>query len=68
MTDIQKAEVTRELVRASDALKNAFQVACHVYDLDLAKDLREQRKALAAKITRINQVKARKVELAGVAP
>lgn len=67
MTDTARAEVTKELIRAQDALQNAFQVACRNNDLDLAKELREQRKALGAKITRVNggPVKVSKTELLG---
>ena len=54
MTDFQRAEVTKELIRAQDALHSAFQAACKISDLDLAKHLREQRKSIGDTITRIN--------------
>lgn len=54
MTDIQRAELTKELIRAQDALHNAFRAACRADDLDLAAHLRKERQLLADNITRIN--------------
>lgn len=67
MTERARAEVTKELIRAQDALQNAFQVAASSGNLDLAKSLREQRKQLGAKITMVNggPVKVRGTELLG---
>jgi hypothetical protein len=65
--DLQRAEMTKELIRAQDALHNAFQVACQVNDLDLAADLRKRRKAISETITRVNAgpVKLSQTELLG---
>lgn len=67
MKDIQRAEVTKELIRAQDALHNAFQVAAHAGALDLAADLRKRRQALGEAITKVNggPVKVRGTELIG---
>ncbi len=67
MTERARAEVTKELIRAQDALQSAFQVAWQNNDLDLAKDLREHRKKLGEKITMVNggPVKVSKAELVG---
>lgn len=67
MTDVKRAEMTKELVRAQDSLHRAFQVACEVGDLDLAADLRKKRVEVGEKITRINggPVKLSKTELFG---
>lgn len=54
MTDVKRAEMTKELIRAQDALHNAFQMACQVNDLDLAADLRQRHKAIGETITRVN--------------
>lgn len=54
MTDIAKAELTKDLIRAQDALQSAFKVACRVGDLDLANDLRKRRLSLADTITKVN--------------
>ena len=67
MTERARAEVTKELIRAQDALQSAFQVAWQNNDLDLAKDLREHRKKLGERITMVNgsPVKVSKAELVG---
>lgn len=67
MKDVQRAEMTKELVRAQDALHRAFQVACEAGDVDLAADLRKKRVALGEQITAVNggPVKMSKVELLG---
>lgn len=54
MNTVEKALVTRDLSKASAALKNAFAVAANSGNLDLAKQLREQQKALAEQITTLN--------------
>ena len=65
MTTVDRAELTRALIRAQDALHRAFQVACTVNDLDLAADLRKRRQALGDTITKVNggPVKISKAEL-----
>lgn len=67
MTDVQRAEVTKELIRAQDAIHGAFQVACRAGNLDLAADLRKRRVALGDAITQVNggPVKLTKAELLG---
>lgn len=67
MTDVQRAEMTKELIRAQDAIHNAFQVACRINDLDLAADLRKRRVALGETITRVNggPIKVSGAELVG---
>lgn len=67
MKDTQRAEVTKELIRAQDALHNAFQVACQAGNLDLAADLRKRRRAIGETITNVNggPVKVSKTELLG---
>lgn len=67
MTQTQQALMTKELIRAQDALHNAFQVAVQTNDLDLAADLRKRRVAIGDTITKINggPVKVRGTELLG---
>lgn len=68
MTEILRSEITKELIRAQDALHSAFQAACRANNLDLAADLRKQRKTLGEYITNVNggPVKLSKAELVGV--
>ena len=54
MTERARAEVTKQLIRAQDALQNASQVAASNGDLDFAKSLREQRKQIGSQITKVN--------------
>lgn len=67
MKEVQRAEVTKELVRAQDALHRAFQVACEANDLDFANDLRKKRVAIGEAITKANggPVRLSSVELVG---
>ena len=54
MTAVDKALVTKELGKAQAALWAAFQTASRANDLDLAKSLRDQHKAIGTKIVAIN--------------
>lgn len=67
MKDMQRAEMTKELIRAQDALHRAFQVACEVGDIDLAADLRKQRVTVGERITQVNggPVKMSRAEMVG---
>jgi hypothetical protein len=68
VTEYQRAEVTKELIRAQDALHNAFQIVARCDgQLDLAADLRKRRVALGDTITKVNggPVKVRATELLG---
>jgi len=67
MNDRQRAEVTKELIRAQDALHNAHRIAACANELDLAADLRKRRVALGDAITSVNggPVKVRATELLG---
>lgn len=51
---VEKALVTKELGKAQAALWAAFTVAARANDLDLAKALRDQHRAMGAKIVEIN--------------
>ena len=48
MTDILKASIIRSLVRAGDAIQDGFKQAAAAGHLDLAKELRESNKRVAA--------------------
>ena len=54
MKSVERAIVTKELGKAQTALWSAFQVAARANDLDLAKALRDQHKAMGDKIVQIN--------------
>jgi hypothetical protein len=54
MKSVDRAIVTKELGKAQTALWSAFQVAARANDLDLAKVLRDQHKAMGDKIVEIN--------------
>jgi hypothetical protein len=54
MNDRNRTEITKELIKAQDALRYAFDVACRAGDLDLANDLRKRRIALGDAVARIN--------------
>jgi hypothetical protein len=54
MKRVDRAIVTKELGKAQTALWAAFQVAARANDLDLAKVLRDQHKAMGDKIVEIN--------------
>ncbi len=47
MTNIERQQIIRELVRASDAIHHAFQMAACTNQLDLAKALRDEGKRVA---------------------
>jgi hypothetical protein len=67
VTDFQRAELTKDLIRAQDSLKKAFQLAALVHNLDLAAALRKNYKTIGDTITMINggPVKIHKSELLG---
>lgn len=54
MKSVDRAFVTRELSKAQAAIWAAFKVAAGANDLDLAKTLRDQHRAMGAKIVEIN--------------
>jgi len=54
MTIVERALVTKELGKAQAAIWAAFTVAARANDLALAKTLRDQHKAMGAKIVEIN--------------
>lgn len=54
MTDIQRAGIIKALIRASDALHNAFQQAAAIGNLDLAADLRKQSMSVGAMIRTVS--------------
>lgn len=54
MKNIDRALLTRELGKAQAAIWAAFTVAARANDLDLAKSLREQHRAVGTKIVEIN--------------
>jgi len=54
MTTVARALVTKELGKAQAAIWAAFTVAARANDLDLAKTLRDQHRAMGMKIVEIN--------------
>lgn len=54
MKPIDRALVTKELGKAQTALWSAFTTASRANDLDLAKALRDQHKALGTAIVALN--------------
>jgi phosphoserine phosphatase len=54
MRNIDRDLMTKELGKAQTALWAAFQVAARTNNLDLAKALRDQHKAMGDKIVEIN--------------
>lgn len=67
MTDVQRAQLTKELIHAQDAAHSAFQEACKVGNLDVANAMRKCRKQIGEAITAANggPVKLSKAELLG---
>lgn len=54
MTGVERARVTKELGKAQEALRVAFTIAAGARDLDVAKVLRDQAKAIGTAIVEIN--------------
>lgn len=54
MNNAAKAQITKELSKASAALHNAFALANRDGNLDLAKSIRVQQQQVADNITRLN--------------
>jgi hypothetical protein len=54
LSAVERARLTRELGKAQAAIWEAFTIAARAGVLDLAKDLREQHKALGTRIVSIN--------------
>jgi len=54
MTSIDRALVTKELGKAQVALRAAFTTAALANDLDLAKALRDQHRAIGTAIVALN--------------
>jgi len=67
MKDVQKAIVTKELIRAQDALQHAIHVARQAGSADIAADLSLRRRGLGEAITQVNggPVKMSAAELIG---
>lgn len=54
MRDVERALLTKELGRAQSAIWAAFTMAARANELDVAKALREQHKAIGAVIVELN--------------
>lgn len=54
MTGVERALMTKELGKAQSALRVAFTIAASANDLDVAKALREQHKAIGTAIVKLN--------------
>ena len=54
MTIVERALVTKELGKAQAALWAAFTTAARANDLDLARSLRDQHKAIGLAIVQLN--------------
>ena len=54
MTVVERALMTKELSKAQTALWSAFLIAAKTNQLDVAKALREQHKAIGTAIVKLN--------------
>lgn len=54
MTSVERALMTKELSKAQTALWAAFTIAAKTHQLDVAKSLREQHKAIGSAIVKLN--------------
>ena len=54
MTPVERALMTKELSKAQTALWAAFLIAAKTHQLDVAKTLRDQHKAIGAAIVKLN--------------
>lgn len=67
MTIVERSTITKDLIRAQDAIQLAFQTAVAAGNLDLAAFLRKQRQQIGDTITKVNggPLKISKTELLG---
>jgi hypothetical protein len=58
MTRIERQQIIKQLVRASDAANEAFRLAAHAGEMDLAKTLRTTVKSIGDSIHSISEAGA----------